>query len=119
MKTFYTIFVTVLALLLGMYVWQNVIFQKDVIEKESSAWETYISDEGFSFSYPHGYSISETKDGNDVMVFIVEADENGDPVPNVIPSLQINVSPNSISFALWEGRPWEGFPKIVETFESE
>jgi hypothetical protein len=118
MKIFYYIFSGLLVLLLGFYLVQNVILQKDSIDKQSVAWETYTSEEGFSFRHPDGYTASETKDGDDVMVFIVEADEKGEPLENRPPIMQINVSDNSISFALWEGRPWEGFPKIVETFES-
>lgn len=51
------------------------------------------------------------------MAFVVEADGNGNPREDMPPVMQINVSDISISFSLWEGRPWEGFPKIVETFE--
>ena len=106
-------------MLLGFYLVQNVILQKDSIDKHSIAWETYVSDEGFSFKYPTGYTASETKGDNDVIVFIVEADEEGEPLEDRPPIMQLIVSDNSISFSLWEGRSWEGFPKIVETFESK
>lgn len=118
MKVFYYILSALLAFLLIYYLVQNVIMQRDSVDKESVSWETYISDEGFSFKIPDGYTVSETKEGDEVMAFVVEEDEDGQPLKDRPPALQINVSDTNISFALWEGRPWEGFPKIVETFET-
>lgn len=118
MKIFYYIFSGLILILLAYYLVQNVILQKDAVDKESMAWETYTSDEGFSFKIPDGYTVSETKGDDETMAFVVEADEYGKPLEDRPPVMQINVSDNNISFALWEGRPWEGFPKIVETFES-
>ncbi len=82
-------------------------------------WKTYTSEQGFSLKYPFGYAINETKIDDDTMLFVVEADVNGNPIENRTPVMQITISRNLISFALWEGQQWMYFPDIVETFQSK
>jgi hypothetical protein len=84
-----------------------------------NGWVTYESQNGFSFQHPKGYGVNETIDPEDpenTIVHIVKLDENGE-FAQVPPSLQINVSPGSVSFALWEGREWEGYTEIIGTFK--
>lgn len=106
-----TVVVTALVVSAGMQLWQSQEAQSD--------WVTYESQNGFSFKHPQGFGVNETIDPENpenIIIHIVEVDENGDFVEGVVPSLQINVSKNSVSFALWEGRPWEGYPEIIKTF---
>lgn len=91
---------------------------EEVIEHED--WATYKSQKGFSFMHPKGFGVNEVSDpenAQNTIIHIVELDENGDFAEGVVPSLQINVSPGSVSFTLWEGRDWEGYPEIIGTFE--
>jgi len=84
-------------------------------------WQTYVSDKGFSFQYPPGHEVNEVTDpenSGNTIVHIVAVDEKGKPMQRP-PVLQINVSPDAITFSLWEGIPWDGFPGIVETFRSK
>lgn len=81
-------------------------------------WQAYISAEGFSFMYPEGYAVSTNPDPENAditNVFILAADAEGNPLEQP-PVLQMNVSDYSVSFSLWEGIPWEGYPDIVRTF---
>lgn len=104
------VIITIIITISAVFMWQN---QNPTID-ETADWLTYTSEEGFSFKYPEGFTVSENVDPEDsevTNIFVVEA-ENRPPV------LQINVSKNSITFSLWEGAAWSGFPKIVETFET-
>lgn len=110
----------------GLYLWQKNLQPKEAIpiteQKDFENWIEYKSNKGFSFKYPPGYGVNETQDPQNpqnTIIHIVKTDESGEFVQGATPSLQINVSENLISFALWEGMPWQGFPKIVETFRSE
>lgn len=81
-------------------------------------WQTYMSAEGFSFMYPEGYAVSTNPDPENAditNVFILAADTDGTPLEQP-PVLQMNVSDYSVSFSLWEGMTWEGYPAIVGTF---
>lgn len=97
---------------------QNDISQ---IQETRSDWQTYVSNKGFSFQYPPGHEVSEStnpENPNSTIVHIVAVDEKGKPVSRP-PVLEINVSSNAVTFSLWEGIPWDGFPEIVETFRSK
>jgi hypothetical protein len=106
--------ITALVVSAGLKLWQP--------QETQNNWITYESQKGFSFQHPQGYGVNEIIDfdnpGN-IIIHIVEIDENGEFVEGIVPSLQINVSQNSVSFALWEGRPWEGYPEIINTFVSK
>lgn len=82
-------------------------------------WLTYESENGFSFKYPKGYGVTETPTDDSILVFIVQTDENGDFMESVTPSFQITVSDYGVSFSLWEGMEWEGYPDIIKTFERD
>lgn len=97
---------------------QNNIAQ---LQETQSDWQTYVSEKGFSFQYPPGHDVNEVTDPenpNNTIVHIVAVDEKGKPMQGP-PVLQINVSQDAITFSLWEGIPWDGFPEIVETFRSK
>ena len=110
---------TTLVVSVGLRLWQNQQVQAPV-QTENSNWITYESQNGFSFQHPEGYGVNETNDPEDsqkIIIHIVQLDENGEFAQSP-PLLQINVSQNSVSFALWEGREWEGYPEIISTFKS-
>jgi hypothetical protein len=106
---------------LGINLWTNqtVEVTGEVTEvAEHQGWVEYKSDKGFSFKHPEGYGVNETNDPENpqnTIVHIVVIDETGD-FAEIPPFLQINVSSNLVSFALWEGREWEGYPDIIRTF---
>lgn len=118
MKQTLTIIVTALITALittgGLYLWQTTECPQKSPEAAfvTSDWLTYESENGFSFMYPPGYDVSENTDPENpdiTNVFIAGAE--GPPV------LQMNVSDYSVSFSLWEGAPWKGYPEIVNTFK--
>lgn len=88
--------------------------QQPVTESDTSDWLTYNSEKGFSFKYPPGNEVNESIDSEnpDTTIVFISSTESG----NMFPALQINVSPYMVSFSLWEGLEWEGYPKIIETF---
>lgn len=91
------------------------------VKETRSDWKTHVSGKGFSFQHPPGHKVNEVtdpEDPNNTIVHIVAVDEKGKPLQRP-PVLQINVSPNAVTFSLWEGIPWDGFPEIVETFRSK
>jgi hypothetical protein len=91
------------------------------VQETRSDWQTYVSGKGFSLRYPPGHEVNEVTDPenpNNTIVNIVAVDEKGKPMQRP-PALQINVSQDAITFSLWEGMPWDGFPEIVETFRSK
>ena len=94
---------------------------KEIVpEQEHQDWTTYTSDKGFSFQYPQGHKVTEQEDPENpeiTIIFITEIDENGEFITGP-PSLQINISENSVSFSLWEGIYWEGYPDIIGTYKS-
>lgn len=109
------IILTALITAASLLLWQNKQIQPSA---QNGDWLTYESQNGFSFQHPKGYGVNETTDSEDpenTIVHIVKLDENGE-FAQVPPSLQINVSKNSVSFTLWEGMPWEGYPEIIGTF---
>ncbi|MFC1655487.1 hypothetical protein ACFL3C_01330 [Patescibacteria group bacterium] len=88
------------------------------VDTEAPKWQTYTSENGFSFNYPSGHDVNENADpeNSDVTnVFIVKVDEDGETFGS--PVMQINVSDYSVSFSLWEGIPWYGYPDIIKTFK--
>jgi len=112
-----TAVLTALIVSLGINFWKG---QVETQTTEPENWITYTSENGFTFMHPEGFGVNETIDPENTentIIHIVELDENGDFAEGVVPSLQINVSPNSVSFALWEGRDWEGYPDIIGTLK--
>ncbi len=125
-KIILTVIITAIITGGGVYYWQKTQQPADTMPlteyTDLENWIEYKSNKGFSFKHPQDYGVNETADPENpqkTIVHIVKTDETGEFVQDVTPSLQINVSQNAVSFALWEGMPWEGFPKIVETFRNE
>ncbi len=110
------VILTALMTTAALLLWQN---QQNPTPSQNGSWVTYESQNGFSFQHPKGYGVNETIDPEDpenTIVHIVKLDENGE-FEQVPPSLQINVSPSSVSFSLWEGAKWDGYPEIIGTFK--
>ncbi|MFH1430341.1 MAG: hypothetical protein ABIG71_02325 [Candidatus Uhrbacteria bacterium] len=84
-----------------------------------ATWQSYVSERGFTFRYPEAHAVNETRDPSDPrtsILHVVALDSIGEPLPRP-PVLQITYNPDSlVSFSLWEGIPWDGFPTIAETF---
>ncbi len=81
-------------------------------------WQIYKSAKDFSFQYPKGYKVNETTDPENSAVTVIHITHIEKPTePQKMPVLQINVSETSVSFALWEGAPWSGYPGIIKTFK--
>ena len=108
-----TAVITIFFVASGYYIWNKYDFLGG--EKiEDNGWLTYTSEQGFSFDYPEGYEVSENVDPENSEITNVFISSGEGP-----PNLQINISPYSVSFSLWEGIPWDGYPEIVKTFEME
>lgn len=79
-----------------------------------SNWSTYTSDDGFSFQYPPGYTVNATADPEEparVIVHVVATDREGPP------AMQITYAHDAwVTFALWEGIPWDGYAGVTESF---
>jgi len=125
-KIILTVIITAIVVGAGVYFWQKTQQPADTIplteQTDLENWIEYKSDKGFSFKHPPGYGVNEVADPenpDNTIIHIVKTDESGEFILGVTPSLQITVSQNAVSFALWEGMPWEGFPTIVETFRTE
>ncbi|MFC1748992.1 hypothetical protein ACFL2V_09330 [Pseudomonadota bacterium] len=102
----------------GTVMWQKSgVERPEIVAQETADWLTYTSENEFSFKFPPGYLIGETtspENADTTVVFISTVmEEDRDPVP----VLQINVSAYSVSFSLWEGLEWEGYPAVISTFK--
>ena len=83
-----------------------------------SDWSAYESENGFSFAHPEYIVPHEsTKNGESTVVLSqVIGEVDGEPDYGV-PAGVVQVSEGRVSFALWEGIPWDGFEVLVESFE--
>ncbi len=119
-NTILTVIVTALVVGLGVYYAQKPDIQV-ADDTEINDWIPYETREGFTFSYPPGYAVQENTDPEnpEITNYFVVGLADGETLRQGPPVLQINASPTMVSLALWEGIPWEGYPKIAETFKWE
>ena len=76
---------------------------------------TYTSDNGFSFDYPTGYTVSEVIDPTVAGGYVVHIVAHNVPFP----SAQITVGPVETEFSLWEGMAWEYLDEVEASFTRE
>ncbi len=76
---------------------------------------TYTSQNGFSFDYPTGHTVNEVTDPTVAGGYVVHIVPYNVPFP----AMQVTIGPVDTTFALWEGKEWEYFDYVKDSFTRE
>lgn len=99
---------------------EEYAYTLDATPENRATWSTYTSDvQGFSFKYPLGYMVTESKHWeHDHMrtIHIVRVDKDGNPVPPVSMVMNVWTEAGILETSLWESIPFEWYEDVLGTF---